>query len=55
MVSLTVFVWATIALWVFVAVFAYAAIRVAHSFDNPAPPKVRKPRVAKASRRDDEV
>ncbi len=53
MVSLTAVVWLAIAAWLFVAIFAWAAIRVASRFDNP-PKTVRKPRISKA-RRDDEV
>lgn len=58
MVSLTAVVWLAIAAWVLVAIFAYAAIRVASRFDNPRPVKVRKPRKPRAvdvGRRDDEA
>lgn len=61
MVSLTAVVWLAIAAWLFLAVFVWAAFKVANEFDrrHAAPVvKVRKPRARKpidTGRRDDEA
>lgn len=60
MVSLSAVVWLAIAAWLFLAVFVWAAIKVASEFDRRHAPvvKVRKPRQRKpidTGRRDDEV
>lgn len=60
MVSLTAVVWLAIAAWVFVAIFAWAALRLAANFDRGRSPVVkvrrpRKPRAVDVGRRDDEA